>query len=172
MCSCCSSFHIQTTLEISPTVQLYFSSQKFKKFFKKRWTFNLRKKSTWNFLGITYISIPFWWDLRLDTLKATLYHNSPEIFNFNPPVKNFQSLIIPSAQPSVIKNSNILSLVGRSWNSKDDPTGWWMSTSRRGIRAFWDGTCFRGIYGNKKLVTPEWFSAGLPRNVMFEGRIT
>ncbi len=31
-------------------------------------------------VGITLVHIPYWWDGKLESLKATIYHHRPDLF--------------------------------------------------------------------------------------------
>jgi DNA ligase-1 len=52
-------------------------------------------------------------------------------------------------------------LLAHSWDGEQDPTGWWLSEKRDGVRAYWDGKDFLSRNGNI-YTAPEWFKAGLP----------
>lgn len=45
--------------------------------------------------NISLISIPYWWDMRMSSLKATLYQHRPDLFTKEP-----TGLSIPTTKPS------------------------------------------------------------------------
>jgi DNA ligase-1 len=60
-------------------------------------------------------------------------------------------------------------LLAESWDNHSDPTGWWLSEKRDGVRAYWDGLAFWSRLGNR-YHAPPWFVAGLP-NVPLDGEL-
>mmetsp|Transcript_142027 Transcript_142027/g.247409 ORF Transcript_142027/g.247409 Transcript_142027/m.247409 type:complete len:783 (+) Transcript_142027:75-2423(+) len=52
-------------------------------------------------------------------------------------------------------------MLAQKWDSKIDPTGWWMSEKLDGVRAYWDGKNFYSRLGNQ-FPAPDWFKQGLP----------
>jgi DNA ligase-1 len=53
-------------------------------------------------------------------------------------------------------------MLAQKWDSKLDPTGWWMSEKLDGVRGYWDGKNFYSRLGNQ-FPAPEWFKQGLPK---------
>ena len=47
-----------------------------------------QKKNICKDLKITLITVPYWWDIKLDSLKATIYKLRPELF-VEPPQGKF-----------------------------------------------------------------------------------
>ena len=60
-------------------------------------------------------------------------------------------------------------MLAHSWKDQD-PTGWWMSEKLDGMRAYWDGHGLFSRNGNP-VYTPEWFLAGLPKQVALDGEL-
>lgn len=52
-------------------------------------------------------------------------------------------------------------MLAQKWDSRLDPTGWWMSEKLDGVRAYWDGKNFYSRLGNQ-FPAPDWFKQGLP----------
>ncbi len=61
-------------------------------------------------------------------------------------------------------------LLAHSWEDDADLTGWWMSEKLDGVRAYWDGERLISRLGNT-FVAPEWFVAGLPRDLPLDGEL-
>ena len=82
-------------------------------------------------MGITLISVPFWWNFSIESLKAAIYRYRPELFS-SPPV----------AEPFAEYTQNVIDELNKSrknptkhaveqrialanqWNDSLDPTGW------------------------------------------------
>lgn len=52
-------------------------------------------------------------------------------------------------------------LLAETWDGVRDPTGYLMSEKLDGVRAYWDGKCFRSRLDNVFAV-PDWFLVGMP----------
>jgi DNA ligase-1 len=51
-----------------------------------------------------------------------------------------------------------------------DVSGWWVSEKYDGVRAIWNGERLLSRNG-KDLGAPEWFTAGLPKNIRLDGEL-
>lgn len=53
---------------------------------------------------------------------------------------------------------------------RPDPTGWWISEKLDGVRAYWNG---KNFYSRNGIIfdAPEWFKAGLPKDVHLDGEL-
>ncbi len=49
-------------------------------------------------LGITVVEVPYWWDKRIESLQATIYKQSPDLFPVTP-----TGIPIPTKPLKVIK---------------------------------------------------------------------
>jgi DNA ligase-1 len=60
-------------------------------------------------------------------------------------------------------------LLAERWDNAADLSGWWMSETLDGVRAFWDGKQFVSRQGNL-YHAPDWFVEGLP-DVPLDGEL-
>lgn len=78
------------------------------------------------------------------------------------------------ANPSAGKNKNtsIVSKVSLAakWKPSIDPTGYLMSEKLDGMRAYWCGEKLWSRSG-LPIITPEWFTEGLPGDVELDGEL-
>ena len=85
------------------------------------------KSKITNKLGITLFHIPYWWDKKLPSLKATIATVRPDVLS-NTLLENNEKPI-PAKPPLVIKRlkTSIQSklMLATNWNKDDDPTGWY-----------------------------------------------
>jgi len=121
---------------------------------------------------ITLVSVPYWWDGKVESLESTLHLFRPELFrkSDSPPIP-----IEPPEKPlrgrkrDMLKSSFLMH--GREWHKdQDDPTGWVMSEKLDGIRAFWDGSNLYTKHGNL-INAPKDFISTLPHDIFLDGEL-
>ena len=115
-------------------------------------------------IGITLITIPYWWDKKLPSLQATISQYRPDLLRHNP-----FSQPIPTTKPhnkkeylNKYKNeiqSNLM--LATDWQPGEDPTGWFMTEKFDGIRVFWTGKKMFSRAG-KEIKVPDFFLLCLP----------
>lgn len=59
-------------------------------------------------------------------------------------------------------------LLAQTWDNSVDPTGYLMSEKLDGVRAYWDGTCFRSRLDNVFRV-PDWYTEFMPKGMHLDG---
>ena len=79
-------------------------------------------------LGITLIHIPYWWDKKLSSLRATISIYRPDV------IATLKDSDVPiPTEPISIKNEGVKRrkneisskfMLATNWNKDDDPTGW------------------------------------------------
>ena len=119
--------------------------------------------------GITLIEVPYWWDRKYESLKATVYSKRPDLFteeerpaaSSNPiPSTPPQSQKPKSSESEIIKNKL---MAATEWDEGTmDPTGWTMTEKYDGMRLYWNGSDFYSRQGNKVKV-PEFISSQMPK---------
>eukprot|EP01124_Arcella_intermedia_P022228 TRINITY_DN3269_c0_g1_i6.p1 TRINITY_DN3269_c0_g1~~TRINITY_DN3269_c0_g1_i6.p1 ORF type:complete len:532 (-),score=121.07 TRINITY_DN3269_c0_g1_i6:292-1683(-) len=130
-----------------------------------------RKKQACREMGITLITVPYWWDGSKESLNATLYHIRPDVFQPTAfPAIPVTPLPLPKSQ-FLLKEDQISTFLmhGKVWN-KGDPTGWVISEKLDGFRAFWDGTKLYSRNGNL-ISVPLDFLNSLPPGVCLDGEL-
>ena len=70
-------------------------------------------------MNITLIKVPYWWDLKVNSLKATIYSYRPELFTIPPTAP-----AIPQEMPTLLRGSRTKMLLAGDWDTSMDPTGW------------------------------------------------
>eukprot|EP00026_Physarum_polycephalum_P002833 Phypoly_transcript_02842.p1 GENE.Phypoly_transcript_02842~~Phypoly_transcript_02842.p1 ORF type:complete len:838 (+),score=97.84 Phypoly_transcript_02842:84-2597(+) len=98
------------------------------------------KRSEVNESGATLIRVPFWWDGSIDSLRATVYFERPDLdisnliysspIPVNPPIEFFESPFIPGVgelmHASFVQDINDLG------------SRWWVGEKYDGIRVCWN----------------------------------
>jgi len=89
---------------------------------------------------ITLIEIPYWWDGKEQSLRATIHKERPDI------IARGAGRPIPTER--LVKQIPNL-LLADTWTTAMDPTGWWMSEKYDGVRMYWNGEKFITRYGTE-----------------------
>jgi hypothetical protein len=86
-------------------------------------------------LGITLISIPFWWDKSLTSLAATIYSHRPDLS-----LDGLTSGVVPVKMPNKLQNKfYYVPNVPTNYKEDKDPTGWYVARNYRLNRKVDDG---------------------------------
>ena len=96
------------------------------------------KKRACNELKITLIPIPYWWDYKVDSLKATIHQHRPDLISTDDAYGNPIPISLPDQYPKATKGRftvTILIRKGRAyqsqlllaekWDDSINPTGWY-----------------------------------------------
>eukprot|EP01114_Cavostelium_apophysatum_P009980 TRINITY_DN2333_c0_g1_i1.p1 TRINITY_DN2333_c0_g1~~TRINITY_DN2333_c0_g1_i1.p1 ORF type:complete len:524 (-),score=84.41 TRINITY_DN2333_c0_g1_i1:89-1660(-) len=128
--------------------------------------------------GVTLIEVPFWWDRTSRNLLASIVEKRPDLRN-HPSTSKDPSLLdgVPIARIipewSVEKRSTIFP--GKPaiefWDSKRDPTGWFICPQFQGIQVVWDGNRFFEILSGTQIRPSLEFAQVLPKYPL-EGVLT
>jgi hypothetical protein len=98
----------------------YFSTHIFGKASERQRADQIKRKFAKQ-LGITLISIPFWWDKSPQSLAATIRSIRPDIHFENVESSN----PIPGEIPRTLRDRlKYIPNASKEWNEKMDPTGW------------------------------------------------
>jgi len=126
-----------------------------------RKSLDMEKSSMCPKLGIKLISIPYWWDNKVNSLKATILKEHPELSHKmdNPSYDDKIGTAIPPQPPDLVQK-NLKVMLPNVWSEEIDPSGYWMSEKYDGIRAFWDGGGLYTKSGNL-LNPPKWWLSQL-----------
>eukprot|EP00961_Rhodomonas_salina_P050999 684336-Rhodomonas_salina.1 len=65
---------------------------------------------------------------------------------------------------------NLIALA-KSWDGKQNPTGWLMSEKLDGMRALWDGQGDLWSRAGHKVIAPDWFKKDLPQGMVLDGEL-
>jgi hypothetical protein len=103
----------------------YFSSHTFGKA-SDRQRADLFKLEYANQLGITVISVPFWWDKKPASIAATINLVRPDILLYDAPTK-FASPI-PTAMPHKYQSQSTILNASATYDETINPVGWYTST--------------------------------------------
>ncbi len=127
--------------------------------------------------GLTLIEVPYWWDMKRESLAATVYHHRPDLFHF--PVDGLPMMIshnVPQKQnPLGLMHVKSTLLKPTPWiNETTDPTGWylcpfmtslhltrWVSEKLDGVRVRWNGSALY-MQSGCILQAPDHFTCDLP----------
>jgi len=122
-----------------------------------------RKKHLSNFIGISLIQVPFWWNRQISSLAETIKYHRPDIIlpasiGFPIPFN------IPKQKKRGFKRNIFLPY------NNFDPTGWLISEKYDGVRVYWNG---KGNLFSSRLLPirlPKRISDLFP-NYPFEGEL-
>jgi hypothetical protein len=103
-------------------------------------------------IGITLLSIPFWWDKSPNSLASTIRTQRPDI--------DFRSSIAVPPIPTEIplpSRRRFEYLPNQATDFKDqfDPTGWLIMDKFDGVRVFWDGKRLHSKSSGVKIEVPR-----------------
>jgi hypothetical protein len=99
----------------------YHSTSVFGSASKRQRNDALKRKFASN-MGITLISIPFWWDKSVASLEATIHYYRPDLIQATPSGKP-----IPLQMPNkYTKQFVYVPNAAKDWNEDVDPTGWYV----------------------------------------------
>ena len=74
--------------------------------FEERKQNDLNKIKICQEAGISLIEVPFWWDKRISSLKATIYNKRPDLFKMQP-----VGSPIPDSPPTEKSTNNLFLLL-------------------------------------------------------------
>ena len=129
-------------------------------------------------IGITLVTIPYWWDLSIHSLISTIRKIRPDLTLYDR--DNSKADPIPETNPkpnnkaeehlTAIKEVEKSIMLATYWNSDMSTVGWWMSEKFDGIRAYWDKTKLISRNGYT-INAPSWFLSSLPNDIALDGEL-
>jgi len=110
--------------------------------------------------GVYSCSCPAWRNQSLPIDRRTCKH----LVKYRGEAAEAERLACTVAPPSTERATRTVPqlLLAQAWDNEQKLTGWWVSEKLDGIRAYWDGTCFRSRQGNV-FHAPDWFTSALPK---------
>jgi hypothetical protein len=98
----------------------YFSSHIFGRASNRQKSDNIKQKFITQ-MGITLISIPFWWDKSRNSLASTIKLHRPDIEMLD---HSTSTPPIPLTMPSKLHRQKYIPNCSKDYNGQIDPTGW------------------------------------------------
>lgn len=135
--------------------------------------------------GIALVTVPYWWDKRLESLAASIHQVTPGLFGDDCPEPRDTSAQKVVEQVLKGKHDPIspfldtwkpllskLPKLPQALNDSIDPAGYLMSESYNGTRVRWSDGCVATVELGRILEVPAWWTAQLPRRTELEGYLS